>query len=90
MTTHGPHETRHVHIDVAGLGPEWVAERWGRRYLFIGPLPGRTLFYSDEHDTWDAAILEARRRWNAMDTVRRANWYGPQGRYTLGATDGNA
>jgi len=25
-----------------------------------------------------------------MDTVRRANWYGPQGRYTLGATDGNA
>lgn len=75
-------ETREVSIstDPSSGGPKWRAEHRDGRYLFYGP-HSSYLFYSCGRETWDGAIMEARKRWNDMDPVRRNRWWGPDGRY---------
>ena len=62
----------------------WVAERWGTRYLFIGPTPVPFLYHSVEATDWEAAIGVVVKRWNDCPRPRRDFWYGVEGRYMRG------
>lgn len=82
MSRGQPDAVKLVPVEMGSRGPCWRVERWGGRYLFIGPEPGLALFTSLGAPGWDDAVMQARRRWNEMDSKRRATWYGPRGRFT--------
>lgn len=77
----GPDEFKHIPLN-DGTMRSWRGERWGKRYLFIGPLPGRQMWHSVEASNWDEAANDARLRWSKADTTRRDIWYGPSGKFT--------
>lgn len=81
MAKHGADETRLVSLN-DGSSRVWTAERWGDRYLFIGPRPGTTIFHSVKARSWDEASNDARLRWEQADATRRDKWYGHAGKYT--------
>lgn len=71
-------------------GNRWHAERYGGRYLFMGPAPGSMLFTSMPAVSWRSAIDKAREAWHAMDPITRGVWYGPEGKYARLAGGGEA
>lgn len=81
MTRRGADEVQHIPLNDGTLR-QWRGERWGGRYLFIGPLPGKHLWHSVEARSWIEASNDARLRWEKADPVKRNIWYGPAGRFT--------
>jgi len=84
MAKDRPDEVKRIVTDMTRPGsPCWTVERWGIRFLFIGPEPGKFLFVSVEASDWAHAVQLARTKWNSGATHKwRDTWYGVDGRFT--------
>jgi hypothetical protein len=76
----GPDEAKWVPVDKqSSRSRKWRVERYGSRYLFIGPAPSGILFWSCSAPNWREAAEKVRARWSKMDNHVRKVYYGAGG-----------